>query len=78
MHHDVRYVATTRFLEPEQFAAFAIANRTKYHVGGSDVRPSISTFHVDALVEGFQATLGDDLEEHRRVQIEAAQARFRR
>jgi hypothetical protein len=78
MQHDIRQVARGRFLDGDQFFAFAEENQDTLHVTGEGERLWVSTFHVDALIDAFKATLGDDFEAHRAEQIAMQVGRFGR
>lgn len=77
MHHSLNNVASNRFLEPVAFKKFALENRDKFSVTGSDDHPAISTFYVDDLVDAFKESLGDKYLEQRGEQIELARGRMR-
>lgn len=70
MHTAVRQVATDHFLDPDQLQDFALANRVKFAIAGEGEKASVSTWHVNGLVAGFEAHLGDDRDAHRQEQID--------
>jgi hypothetical protein len=78
MQHNIRQVAQGRFLDGDQFFAFAETHKDTHHVTGEGDTLWVSTFHVDALVDAFKSELGEDFEAHRAEQVERRVGRFGR
>lgn len=61
MHHSLARIAASHFLSHKKLIAFASTDeaRKKYRID-RDTEPTVSTWHVDSMVNDFQKTQTDE------------------
>ena len=61
MQHPLRFVAEARRLNEAAFIEYAIAHSTRYSIipshDGNHADATVSTWHVDALVEAYKQSI---------------------
>lgn len=58
MHHRVIDVAERRFLEDDKLLEFALENHNRFSICGEGRDATVSTWHVDGLVDAYKQAGG--------------------